>query len=174
MRLRKTHHPYLLLLALSCAWVSHCTSVSRRPTPIGELPRRISAQVVHVEDGDTFTALTQRMGKVRVRFHGIDTPEMDQPFGEEAKQFTRQRTFNRQVTLLPRDWDKYGRLVAVVILEDGTELNRALVKAGLAWWYRRYAPDDERLARAEVKAQQAGKGLWGAQEPTPPWVWRRR
>ena len=32
-----------------------------------------------------------------------------------------------------------------VILPDGRSLNRELVRAGLAWWYRHYAPRDREL-----------------------------
>ena len=68
---------------------------------------------------------------------------------------------------------RYGRTVAVVILPDGRSLNAELVRAGLAWWYRRYAPDDETLERLEREAREARRGLWGDPEPIPPWEWRR-
>jgi endonuclease YncB( thermonuclease family) len=42
--------------------------------------------------------------------------------------------------------DRYGRLVGEVLLPDGRSLNRELIRAGLAWWYRSYAPKDTPLA----------------------------
>jgi endonuclease YncB( thermonuclease family) len=40
------------------------------------------------------------------------------------------------VTVRVRDVDRYKRTVAEIILPDGRNLNRELVRAGLAWWYK--------------------------------------
>ncbi len=50
--------------------------------------------------------------------------------------------------------------------------NRELVKAGFAWWYRRYAPDDETLKQLEAEARAAKRGLWADPHVVPPWEWR--
>jgi endonuclease YncB( thermonuclease family) len=50
--------------------------------------------------------------------------------------------FGKEVTVVVRDTDRYGRTVAVVILPDGRNLNHELVKRGYAWWYRKYASHD--------------------------------
>ncbi len=55
---------------------------------------------------------------------------------------------------------------------DGRALNRELVTAGFAWWYRRYAPDNEPLKQLEAEARQAKRGLWADPHPVPPWQWR--
>ncbi|NBB91430.1 MAG: hypothetical protein GVY23_09560 [Spirochaetes bacterium] len=72
-----------------------------------------------------------------------------------------------------RDRDRYGRLVGIVRLPDGKSLNEVLVEAGLAWWYRTYAPDDAALRRAEQQARDTRGGLWSRAGPVPPWEWRR-
>ena len=72
-----------------------------------------------------------------------------------------------------RDTDRYGRLVAEVRLADGRSLNRELVQAGMAWWYKDYAPKDTELARLEAAARQAKQGLWSEPHPVEPWVFRR-
>ncbi len=72
------------------------------------------------------------------------------------------------------DLDRYGRTVAEVLLPDGRSLNREQVKAGFAWWYRRYAPDDDTLAQLEADAKAAKRGLWADADPVPPWEWRGR
>jgi endonuclease YncB( thermonuclease family) len=45
-----------------------------------------------------------------------------------------------------KDRDRYGRLVAEVLLPDGRLLNQELVHAGIAWWYRQYAAHETTLA----------------------------
>jgi micrococcal nuclease len=88
--------------------------------------------VVGILDGDTLSVL--REGKaVKVRLHGIDTPERQQPFGTRARQYTGELAFNQVVTVLVRDTDRYGRMVGEVLLPDGRSLNQELVRAGLAW-----------------------------------------
>jgi len=73
------------------------------------------------------------------------------------------------VTVKPRDRDRYERTVGDVLLPDGRSLNHELVKAGLAWWYRKYAPDDEPLKQLERGARGAEHGLWADKNPIPPW-----
>ena len=45
----------------------------------------ITARVVGVHDGDTITALTDDKRQLKVRLHGIDAPELGQPFGQASK-----------------------------------------------------------------------------------------
>ena len=74
---------------------------------------------------------------------------------------------------MPRETDRYGRTVADVILVDGRILNHELVRAGLAWRYRKYAPDIGTLAQLEAAARDAKRGLWSQPNPLPPWEWRK-
>ena len=99
-----------------------------------------SGRVVGVSDGDTIKVMHNGRAE-KIRLHGIDCPEKAQPFGTRAKQFTSEMVFGKTVTLHVTDTDKYGRTVADVILPDGRSLNRELVAAGLAWWYRKYSQD---------------------------------
>ncbi len=68
--------------------------------------------------------------------------------------------------------DRYGRTIGEVMLPDGRVLNHELVKAGFAWWYRKYAPDDDALEQLEQEARDAKLGLWVDPHPVPPWEWR--
>src|SRR2546426_12152903 len=131
-----------------------------------------SGRVVGITDGDTIKVMHNGRAE-KIRLHGIDCPEKGQPFGTKAKEFTSEMVFGKTVTLHVTDTDRYGRTVADVILPDGRVLNRELVAAGLAWWYRRYAPHDRILERLEAEARAARRGLWADPEPGPPWCWRR-
>ncbi len=99
-----------------------------------------TGRVVGVSDGDTITVLHNGKGE-RIRLHGIDCPEKRQAFGKRAKQLTSNLVFGKTVTVQFVDRDRYGRTVGVVLLPDGRSLNHELVRAGLAWMYRRYTTD---------------------------------
>jgi endonuclease YncB( thermonuclease family) len=109
----------------------------------------------------------------RVRLYGIDCPEKAQPWGTRARQFTGDLAFGQTVTVRVRDIDRYGRVVGEVMLPDGRSLNRELVRAGLAWWYRQFAKHDGELERVESEAQRARRGLWSDPRAMAPWEWRR-
>jgi endonuclease YncB( thermonuclease family) len=132
-----------------------------------------SARVVGISDGDTITVLTADKTQHRIRLWGIDAPETGQEFGSRAKQVASELAFGKQVTIRPRDTDRYGRTVAEVILPEGRSMSREMVRRGLAWWYRAYAPHDAELAGLEAEAREARIGLWSRPHPVPPWEWRR-
>ena len=54
-----------------------------------------------------------------------------------AEQLTSNLVFGKTVTVLVVDRDRYGRIVGEVFLDPRRSLNRELVEAGWAWWYRR-------------------------------------
>lgn len=149
--------------ALLLALLAGCHRLPRPGAPSG--------QVVRVLDGDTIEVL---MGgrTVRVRLHGVDCPERGQAFGTAARRFTAELCFRRTVGLRSYQTDRYGRLLADVVLPDGRVLNHELLRAGLAWWYRQYAPADATLAALEAEARAARRGLWAEADPLPPWEYR--
>lgn len=131
-----------------------------------------SGKVVGVSDGDTISVM--RKGRAaKVRLFGIDCPEKHQDFGARAKQFTSELVFDQTVQVKVKDTDRYGRLVAEVLLPDGRSLNEALLSAGLAWWYRRYAPENKKFELLESQARRERRGLWSMKNPVPPWEFRR-
>jgi len=135
---------------------------------------RFAGKVVSVADGDTITVLEDKR-PVRIRLYGIDCPEKRQAFGKKAKQFTSEKCFGKKVEILVMDKDRYGRLVANVILPDGSNLNKQLVPSGFAWHYKKYAPDDLDLFVSQEYARKEKLGLWAdPNSPVPPWEWRKR
>lgn len=98
--------------------------------------QQFSGKVVAVKDGDTISVL--HSGKrEEIRLNGIDCPEKDQSFGAEATKFTSQLALGKDVTVTSHGVDKYGRTIGDIVLLDGTKVNQELVRAGLAWWFRR-------------------------------------
>jgi endonuclease YncB( thermonuclease family) len=151
------------LAAIALTWVALAASTAGAAN--------FQSKVIGVLDGDTISVLRNGHPE-RVRLNGIDAPEAHQPFGNRAKQFTAGLAFGRVVTVRPRMIDRYGRTVADVLLPDGRSLSRELVRAGFAWWYRRYS-DDRELAALEAQARAARRGLWVEPAPVAPWEWRR-
>jgi len=132
-----------------------------------------SADVVKVIDGDTLEVRYQGR-KLRVRLFGIDAPEWQQEFSHQAKEFTRQRVEGQRVELRSKDWDKYGRLVAVVHV-GGDSLNEELLREGLAWVHIYYCkePICREWRQLEKEARMARRGLWKNDNPVPPWKWKQ-
>lgn len=109
---------------------------------IAQKDTELTAPVIGISDGDTIRVLQDGVSK-RIRLWGIDCPEVKQAFGTGAKQFTSDLAFRKTVVLRVHDVDRYGRQGAEVILPDGHNLNREIVRAGFAW-YRQYARHDAR------------------------------
>jgi micrococcal nuclease len=131
-----------------------------------------TGKVIGIADGDTITVLRDRT-PVRVRLDGIDAPEAGQDFGTRAKQAASELVFGKTVTVRPTGTDRYGRTVAEVLLPDGRSLDREMVRQGMAWWYREYAPHNQDLARLEANAKAGRVGLWSQPGAVPPWSWRK-
>ncbi len=126
---------------------------------------------VQVHDGDTISVLVNNK-LTRIRVASIDSPELGQAFGEEAKAFMKSLCYRRQVMLAPLEIDHYGRLVARVYLPDGRNAGREMVANGYAWYFGRYHAD-ENFKNLELKARSGRLGLWIAPKPMPPWLWRQ-
>ncbi len=125
--------------------------------------------VVDVFDGDTILVDTGAK-KMKVRLLGIDTPEKKGPYtkaeagGAEASRRARELALEQEIDLQYGSdyiWDKYGRLLAYVVLPDGRAMNEILLKEGLAKVYRRSDHDErDRYLHLEEKARRACLGLW--------------
>lgn len=161
--------PRHLLLAISWAVLAIL------PTPVEAqsvltLKRLVGTQlhatVTSVADGDTFQARVDNgVGVLRIRISGIDTPELSEPFGTQARDAARVLLFDKRVALNATDVDRYGRLVAKVVVQ-GSDAGLELVRAGLACKFTAYS-NDRALAAAEAEARHAGRGFWASGSPKP-------
>jgi endonuclease YncB( thermonuclease family) len=48
-------------------------------------------------------------------------------------------------------------------------LGEKLVRAGLAWWVKKYAPNNQALAQLHEQARTEHQGLWHDPNPKPSW-----
>ena len=123
----------------------------------------LHVRVVGVHDGDTLTALTADKRQLKVRLHGIDAPELGQPFGQASKRALSDLVFGKQVTLHTTGTDRYGRTLARVTVGD-IEVDAQMIATGHAWHYSRY-DHTAALEAAERKARAARRGLWAHRVP---------
>ena len=159
--------PYLLPLVVLAAYAADRTDITPicARQPIGE---RV-IEIRRIVDGDT---LVDDCGE-RIRVLGIDTPEMNTPWGPRASEFTRAwltpATAPVTLRICPEDdRDRYGRLLARVFRQDGADLSHDLLVAGMAWTLP-IPPCGEHELRPDKTALDAavaaGEGLW-AETPT--------
>ena len=86
-----------------------------------------TGRVVRLIDGDTIEVLNGHHTG-RIRLGGIDCIEKGQAFGKQAKHAVADLTFRKDVTIQTHCPDK--RIIADVLLPDGTHVDHALVKDG--------------------------------------------
>lgn len=131
-------------------------------------------RVVRVIDGDTLDvdAPDDEHPTTRIRFWGIDAPETAkpregtpaEPFADDAWVFTRKMCEGKSVTLkldAHQVRDRYGRLLAYIVLPDGAMLNEKLLLEGLCRFEGRFPHQHlERFELLEKQAKFDRKGMW--------------
>jgi endonuclease YncB( thermonuclease family) len=142
-----------------------------RQSAVGE-----SATIVpgSIHDGDT---LRIRQGEkvTKVRFCGIDAPELAQPLGVESRDYLMRLVGDGVVRVVMVEKDKYDRTVAELFLADGRSVNVEMVRAGMAYHYAKYSGNcavKGTIGQAEGEAQSKRLGVWVREDPKP-WDYRR-
>jgi endonuclease YncB( thermonuclease family) len=133
-------------------------------------------RVVAVSDGDTLTIEPVQGGdRAKVRLHGIDAPELRQPYGQAVKALVVNTALFKEVDVRPSQQgkDRYGRIVAVVDVPGAGILQELLLEAGLAWVWPRYCRDCGAWEAIQAKARDERRGLWADENPVAPWEWRK-
>lgn len=135
--------------------------------------KSIQVELVRVVDGDTIWVAYQGF-QHKLRLHGIDAPELDQPFGPNAKTLLETKLFEKHLRFEQVGEDRYARKLAIVFAES-VNVNLWLVEQGGAWVYQQYQQDPKYIY-AQTSARQAKLGLWNLprKQQVPPWKWRRQ
>jgi len=155
------------------------------PAPASALVERPEApesplyQVIKVIDGDTIT-INQDGSPTTIRLIGIDAPESSttrtgsvECFGVEAREFARTLMAGKRVTIrtdpTQDTYDRYGRLLAYIYMEDGTFVNEHLIAEGYAHEYTYRDPYEHQadFKAAESGARIQGRGLWAPSTCVP-------
>ena len=132
-----------------------------------------NAQNVQITDGDTI-----KINGEKIRFSGIDTPEMKQtciengiinPCGVTAKKILMDKISNNEVICISEGKDQYKRTLAECFVNDES-LSSYLVRSGYAFAYRRYS---KKFIADEEYAKFNKIGMWSMKFDYP-WDWRKK
>lgn len=123
--------------------------------------KKVSARVLKVIDGDTIE-VDYEGRKERVRYTGIDCPEMKQEWGLKAKELNQFLVSGYiELELDIRERDPFGRILAYV-WSNGKMVNEELVKKGHAM-VATYPPNVryvDRFRKAQEEARLYKEGFW--------------
>ncbi len=146
------------------------TLLALLPAPVTSQADSVLVRVVRVIDGDTIQVCCVFGDRVKVRYIGVDTPETHhpmrgvEPYGMEASEANRKLVDGKKVTLDfdVQQFDKYGRILAYIYLEDGTFVNAWLVEHGYAM-VMTVPPNVKHqnlFLKLQREAREARRGLW--------------
>ncbi|MFC6448069.1 thermonuclease family protein [Shinella zoogloeoides] len=96
--------------------------------------------------------------KTHIRLAGIDAPELDHPYGKQAKWAMVQLCKGQTVTARIRPELSYDRVVAECSLPDGRDLAAEMVRAGMALDWPKFSGGKYR----HLEAPDARRKLWRA------------
>ena len=129
------------------------------------------ASHVTVIDGDTI-----RLGDVKIRFSGIDAPEINQTCvasegkvacGKISKDILIAKVTNNKISCSDEGKDVYGRILGECFV-NGESLSSYLVREGFAFAYRKYSNN---YIQDEEYAKFNNLGMW-SMEFEYPWDYR--
>jgi endonuclease YncB( thermonuclease family) len=128
---------------------------------------------VKVIDGDTI-----HLNDQKIRFSGIDTPELKQTCsidekinfcGIEAKKLLIKKIGNNEVKCIPEGKDQYKRILAECFVNNES-LSSFLVKQGYGFAYRKYS---KKFIKDEEYAKINKLGMWSMKFEYP-WDYRKK
>ena len=133
---------------------------------------QVKSQTIKIVDGDTI-----HLNGEKIRFTGIDTPELKQnclkdgikePCGVTAKQILINKIGNYNVECISEGKDQYKRTLAECFVNNES-LSSYLVRSGYAFAYRRYS---KKFIPDEDYARINKLGMW-SMEFNYPWDYRK-
>lgn len=156
----------LLVIALATLLMTGCPLEA---PPGSATATTIPVRFDRVVDGDTIIVFLPDGARERVRYTGIDTPELArdgspaEPFGEAAAEANREILRSGPVGLEMdvQERDDYGRVLAYVWVGD-VLVNQELIRRGLAtvWTHPPNVRHVEGFTAAQQEAEAAGRGVW--------------
>jgi len=127
--------------------------------------------VSNVYDGDTIE-LKNAAGRFKLRLTDIDAPERNQAYGQRARRALMKLCKGSDISINVEltGKDKYNRHLGKLQC-NGTDVSIYMAEQGYAWHNEKYS-DNFAVKNAAASARRDRIGLWSADNPLPPWVWR--
>lgn len=128
----------------------------------------MAEKVVSCHDGDTCRVLNSS-GKIeKIRLHGIDTPELDQPYGKESRDYLEALIKGKDVKIkfIGRSFDR--RTAKIFI--NGHSVQALMVSHGYAWDYPQFSGSLYQNEQQKARAKKIG--LWSRKNVISPYCWR--
>lgn len=165
-------------VAIALALLAHLPAPSTVAAPAPGDAKPLYGSVLSgratVIDGDTLEIAGER-----VRLEGIDAPEMAQTCGRKwfgqwscgraAANTLKSLVGTRRIDCQSAGRDKYGRMLGWCSV-DGRDINREMVREGMAWAFVKYS---RRYEAVEAEARTAKAGIWQG-DAQPAWVYREQ
>ena len=108
----------------------------------------------------------------KVLLHGIDSPDPGQHYADQAKRMLEKLLLKKEVTIVMHGKDRLGNRLGEIKIEGAPDPRKEMVTQGLAWTSEKEPVKELESLKELARAQ--GKGLWGEENPTPPWTFRRQ
>jgi micrococcal nuclease len=154
-----------LFLVTSLALSPHAFAKKKKSNQVFKL----SGVVEKCHDGDTCRVLVK--GKsLKIRFAGIDCPELSQKHGKEAQRFTESTLKGKNVNL-DCDGKSFDRLTCTVFLSE-RNINLEIVQNGWAYDSAKYSKGRYIAAVSDAKAKSMG--IWKDSGLTSPYCYRHK
>ena len=126
-------------------------------------------KVDRVIDGDTIVL----MDRTRVRLHGIDAPERDQPYGPMAtaalEYMVEKSVYIVDVDPTVTDAQSVSYITPKRAMTSTPQWSALALLGGT-----NDMPLTARCLRIARRKLRARLGIWEDESPQPPWIWRRR
>jgi len=96
----------------------------------------LSGRATRIVDGDTFYL---EGVQTRLRIWGIDAPEKNEPGAAESTEALTSLIAGKALNCEELDRDRYARIVARCMLDDGSDIGREMIDIGAATELTRYS-----------------------------------
>lgn len=153
------------LLALIISLSVFDAEARKKKTPVVQ---KLSGVVQSCHDGDTCRVKLDNE-TISVRFAGIDTPEIKQKYGVQAKNFTEGLLKGKTVDL-ECDGTSFNRITCTVF-QAGININAEIVRKGWAFESVKYSKGKYSAALAEAKDKKLG--IWKEADVVSPYCFRK-
>lgn len=135
------------------------------------MAKDVKGKVVAVIDGNTLRVAGNDDQIYNILLADIDSPELDQQFGQESKKLLEKLVLNKNVTMTFKGKDRLGNTLAEVLINGKRNPSIELLEKGYAWTSEKNSSAALEALRSAAQAER--KGLWKQENPTPPWIYRR-